>query len=120
MKLKSLDPFADHLSNAVTILERQNGGLKQELIHILISKLEEKMAIAEQNVVRYAETKLIPEIFKKVKLGVQPNPGVDLSEVNKMIDAAIALYDADKIGLADYALESSGNHGFLIFLEDRA
>lgn len=30
-----------------------------------------------------------------------------------MIDRALALYDADKIGMVDYALESSGEFIFM-------
>ena len=33
---------------------------------------------------------------------------LDESRVQRIIDSAIALYDADKTGMADYALESQG------------
>lgn len=33
---------------------------------------------------------------------------LDESRIRRIIDSAIALYDADKTGMADYALESQG------------
>ncbi len=44
---------------------------------------------------------------------------VDLSEMHSLIEIALERYDADKIGIPDYALESAGKnamHTIIIYM----
>lgn len=68
-------------------------------------------ADAKQTLFNDIKSHVVSEVIEKAKLEVMQSQGLNLTEVEKMIDSAIRLYDSDKTGLADYALESSGNLG---------
>lgn len=98
-------------------LQQVHGNLEKKLLSASMASLDEKMKLfaanTEQKISNEFKMELISELMERTKREVVPSGGLDMSEVKKMVDLAISLYDADKIGLADYALESSG-----IFLKD--
>jgi len=52
--------------------------------------------------------RLVVEITKQIKSMEKSSGGLSREEVDRMIHAALGIYDSDKTGLADYALESAG------------
>lgn len=53
---------------------------------------------------------LIDEINSQMKVIISKSgPGLSKDEVEKLIRSALGVYDSDKTGLADYALEPAGN-----------
>lgn len=54
-----------------------------------------------------APSELKEKIIERVVIH-EKEVGLDMSEVEKLIEARISKYDADKTGIPDYALESSG------------
>lgn len=52
---------------------------------------------------------LLDEIRQQIKmLNTNPGGGLNKDEVERMIQSALGVYDSDKTGLADYALEPAG------------
>jgi len=63
-----------------------------------------KMALLEDS-----KNQVVIEVAKQVKnIELKSEGGVDREEVRKLIHAALELYDSDKTGQADYALEPAG------------
>ena len=58
--------------------------------------------------------RLVVEITKQIKSMEKSSKsgGLSREEVEKMIHVALGIYDSDKTGLADYALESAGMINF--------
>ena len=51
---------------------------------------------------------LVMEITKQIKSMEIKSGGLSREEVERMIHVALGIYDSDKTGLADYALEPAG------------
>ena len=51
---------------------------------------------------------LVLEITKQIKSIEMKSGGISREEVEQMIHVALGIYDSDKTGLADYALEPAG------------
>ncbi|XP_049775244.1 klaroid protein-like [Schistocerca cancellata] len=74
---------------------------------IIMTSVSEKI---REEFVRQHQDPIIGSYFSKVTEHTEcdSNDGLSYSDVQKIVDRALAKYDADKTGMVDYALESSG------------
>ena len=64
---------------------------------------------AKMSLLQDSKNQVVIEVAKQVKnLNLKPEGSLDREEVQKLIHTALGLYDSDKTGLADYALEPAG------------
>ncbi|XP_051567506.1 SUN domain-containing protein 2-like [Myxocyprinus asiaticus] len=126
--LSKLQSASDHLKERVDALDTLNTNLKAELSEWLIRHMKDTSSLESTIVARPELQRALEDLEKQIldKLGQEKEQARDVwqtvgetlqqegagditvQDVKEIVNRAISLYRADGIGMADYALESSG------------
>ena len=105
----NLDSIPGQLTQLKDEMDTQRSAIEQRItkeIEKTILKLERELKPLWMNEIK---TKLLAEITHQINsFNIQSGNGLSREEVKALIHEALGIYDSDKTGLADYALEPAG------------
>ena len=115
--------FAEVIEFKLKSIETQMKDREKEIFNQVTSEVERVVLDWEKNMkmtlLQDSKNQVIIEVAKQVKtLELKSEGGLGREEVRKLIQAALGLYDSDKTGLADYALEPAGIYMY-IYIRNR-
>lgn len=74
--------------------------------------IQEYLSVFERRQMALVAEK-VREYVREVEIRHEPS-AVDVDALRRLVAGMLEVYDADKTGLVDYALESAGNYAFLV------
>lgn len=105
----NLDSIPGQLTELKDEMHIQRSAIEQRItkeIEKAILNLERELKPLWMNEIK---TKLLAEITQQINnFNIQSGNGLSREEVKALIHEALGIYDSDKTGLADYALEPAG------------